>query len=184
MSDKEPFDKSLVEPQQVPTHQCSCCEKMLPLTRDYFDRDVTRPTGFKEVCKECRRLNSNRVELGHQVKELGEIEKQIIQFVNNQKWHLFSNSKRGIEHAELLERILNGIGGMDGFAMMYIDTLMKVDPRTRASMLTKLAMEKRKSEEMAGDQDGIKEYSIEQLKEKASQLQGFIEQQEKGGSDV
>lgn len=40
--------------ENIKLKQCSKCKKELPATKEYFQKDKTRPDGFSYVCKNCR----------------------------------------------------------------------------------------------------------------------------------
>jgi thiol-disulfide isomerase/thioredoxin len=115
---------------------CGKCQKELPKSTDFFDRDQGKEDGFKNWCKACR---SERRTLA-EAQKAAEIMKTLdMSVVAN-----LAEAKPGgstVPHAaEIYQCAMALMGGVQGFAMHYVGNLMAAKPgsQTRERMLTGL----------------------------------------------
>lgn len=117
-----------------PTKSCARCAEELPI--EAFDRDASKPDGYKSHCKKCRAaaLESRRLQQAGQV--LQELQNGLIRNL--------AHSKPGgpdLPHiAEVCQSIIHLFGGVDGMAQQFLANYIAAKPGslTRERMLSNL----------------------------------------------
>lgn len=146
MSTFRPLNDDEPPPNQVPVVRkfrnpdvapgmkiCGKCQQELPKNTDHFDRDSSKPSGFKGWCKKCRAERRAMT----QAKEAAQmLEKLDLAIVAN-----LAEAKPGgscIPHqAEVYQNIMALMGGAQGLAMHFVSTYIAAKPgsMTRERML-------------------------------------------------
>jgi hypothetical protein len=111
--------------------RCHRCELEQPLER--FDRDATKPDGYRSVCKSCRCHIAEAKRLEQAADMLKALDLGLVRAL--------ANSKPGgtdVPHlAEIYQSIIHLLGGVQGLAQQYVATYIASKPgsQTRERLL-------------------------------------------------
>lgn len=120
--------------------QCGHCQERLPLDDEHFDRDSSRPDGYRSWCKKCR-SERKQAEVEHNTKDALQ---QLMERMDANVLATLSGAPTGgtnLPHqVQSLEQIVSLLGGVRGFAMQFVACLQAAPPGSavRASMLKKV----------------------------------------------
>lgn len=123
-----------------PTNHRVCqgpCQRMLPV--DDFDKDRSKPDGYKSYCKTCRAAK-------RQAKQLDEMQSEIEKAVQKMDAEAILKIRRAAggtnlpHQVEALEAIMSLVGGVGGFAAFYVSCMLAAPAGSpiRSKMLDKL----------------------------------------------
>ena len=105
--------------------QC-CCD--FPLTDEYFHRDVSKPDGFKTVCKMCRLDEKKRKENDAIDDRIQKLEERGIKLLDT----LVTGGSNIPHMAETYQRIMEVFGGPMGFAQHFLANYLSTKPGSAA----------------------------------------------------
>lgn len=103
---------------------CTRCCHVHPLSEDWWDRDAEKATGFKAVCKGCgkerRMMKRNR--------KLRQISKKQGMTVYKALEGMDDGGSNCPHSAELMEKVITLLGGVNGFAKILVTELFSAPP--------------------------------------------------------
>jgi len=109
------------------TQECRVCEKSLPQTADWFHRDSSTPSGFREVCKTCRKQKEDIARDKAIVQKVRELDLKTLEILSSPH----SPKQTRIPHqAEMYEKLMIGFGGPEGFTQHFIANFLASKPGT------------------------------------------------------
>lgn len=100
------------------------CGHDLPLNEMFFDRDNSRTTGFKNVCKDCRaaeRQEKEREQIDERIKKL---EKAALLSLDT----MLSTGSDIPHMAEMYQRLIEAFGGIGNFAAHFMANYLVAKP--------------------------------------------------------
>jgi hypothetical protein len=103
---------------------CVRCSHVRPLTEDWWDRDAEKATGFKTTCKGCRkeqRMMKRQHNLRHISKKQGTT-------VGKALAQMDDGGSNCPHSAELMEKVVSLLGGVNGFAKILVAELFSAPP--------------------------------------------------------
>lgn len=102
------------------------CQKWLPF--EYFDRDTSKPDGFRAWCKACRKAKREAAAKAAEEKEIV----HVVQEIEAPILATLSDNNRGgtnLPHeSQMLERVIDMLGGVDGLAAFYVAQILAAPP--------------------------------------------------------
>jgi hypothetical protein len=111
-----------------------CLEK--PANDDHFDVDQSKPDGFRNWCKECRKKKQDMKRLKNAADVIETLDKELLRNLTKSK-----NGGSNVPHiAQLCEAIVHILGGHQGVAQHWASNMIAAKPgsQTRERMLTGL----------------------------------------------
>lgn len=103
---------------------CTSCGMELPQTAKYFDRDNSKDSGFRNVCKQCRAEKKKREENAEVIAAAKKLDDHAVKFLK-----LAGEDKtNGVPHmASLCEEVLAVFGGTKGYARHLMSTYLNAE---------------------------------------------------------
>lgn len=103
---------------------CTMCAQELPATADYFDRDSSKPSGFKSVCKACRAIKDDHdknLRLDENVRLMDDAALAMLQQM--------ARGGSDVPHvAEVYQNIMQAFDGAGGFAVHFMNQYLSCKP--------------------------------------------------------
>jgi hypothetical protein len=112
---------------------CGKCGLELPQNGDHFDRDQSKPDGFKNWCKKCRAEKRKAAELSRAASVLETLNKTMIAAIIESR-----PGGTNIPHqAEMYQILMSMLGGVQGWGMHWMAQYVAAAPgsQTRERML-------------------------------------------------
>lgn len=123
----EEIEQAMNPPQLPPDGTKICmgvCGEELPATTDYFDRDLSRDDGLRNVCKACRakeRQLAAYKEINEKVRQMDERSMEMLDTI--------ANSGARLPHiAEIYENTMEAFGGSAGLAAHLMGQYLSAKP--------------------------------------------------------
>jgi hypothetical protein len=102
------------------------CQKWLP--SEYFDKDSSKPDGYRLWCKSCRKAKRDAAAQAAEEKEIV----NVVQEIEAPILATLSDGNRGgtnLPHeSQMLERVIELLGGVDGLAAFYVAQILAAPP--------------------------------------------------------
>ncbi len=109
------------------------CQRELEL--EDFDRDSSKPDGYKAWCKDCRKVDQRSEAKSDIDKAIENLDAKALLLIKG------AAGGTNLPHqTEALEKIVEILGGVGGFAAYYVGNIVAADPGsvTRERMLNKI----------------------------------------------
>jgi len=149
--------------------ECRECALEFPLTLDHWHRDAAERTGFRTICKACRKKKIETARDTTIIDAVGRLDTRIVESLAATPTDKFSR----IPHsAEIFESIMELFGGPKGFAMHYMATFASSKPGSsiRQKMLRDMLLLSNKVTEMGASTKDLRELSQEELEHEMTEV--------------
>jgi hypothetical protein len=133
---REPSLRTLTKRTPEGMKVCGHCCLEKPANDDHFDVDQSKPDGFRNWCKECRKKKQDMKRLKNAADVIETLDKELLRNLTKSK-----NGGSNVPHiAQLCEAIVHILGGHQGVAQHWASNMIAAKPgsQTRERMLTGL----------------------------------------------
>jgi hypothetical protein len=133
---REPSLRTLTKRTPEGMKVCGHCCLEKPANDDHFDVDQSKPDGFRNWCKECRKKRADLKRLKNAADVIETLDKELLRNLTKSK-----NGGSNVPHiAQLCEAIVHILGGHQGVAQHWASNMIAAKPgsQTRERMLTGL----------------------------------------------
>jgi hypothetical protein len=133
---REPSLRTLTKRTPEGMKVCGHCCLEKPANDDHFDVDQSKPDGFRNWCKECRKKKQDMKRLKNAADVIETLDKELLRNLAKSK-----NGGSNVPHiAQLCEAIVHILGGHQGVAQHWASNMIAAKPgsQTRERMLTGL----------------------------------------------
>jgi hypothetical protein len=133
---REPSLRTLTKRTPEGMKVCGHCCLEKPANDDHFDHDQSKPDGFRNWCKECRKKKADLKRLKNAADVIETLDKELLRNLAKSK-----NGGSNVPHiAQLCEAIVHILGGHQGVAQHWASNMIAAKPgsQTRERMLTGL----------------------------------------------
>lgn len=173
-----PQDTSQIEPAER-LQRCVVCEREYALTNRYWHLDSNTDTGFKTICKECRKTVNNE-ELAKDVQRMvTDIDAGALALLNSMIRSDARTRSSRIPHAnELYEALMGAFGGTLGFAHHCMANYLASKPGStvRSRMITQIINLGLECTKAGATSKAVSELTDEELeKEMAEALESSVQ---------
>ena len=119
------------------TKRCGKCQRELPRTNDHYDADASKPDGFRQWCKMCRKGKREAVRAREIEKAVGNadlsllLKQAVVRADAELLKHIGVHPDGGptMPHTmQALESFMSMFGGLHGFTTYYMAQLIAADP--------------------------------------------------------
>lgn len=122
------------------------CGRELPQSEDFFDKDSSRASGFRSICKECRAADRQMAKLDEQSKTIAKLDRYLEDAMEDA-----CPGGTNLPHiAEIYQETVSLFGGVRGVALHLVGNFMAAKPggQVRQRILDSLL---RLSESISGE---------------------------------
>jgi hypothetical protein len=131
---REPSLRTLTKRTPEGMKVCGHCCLEKPANDDHFDVDQSKPDGFRNWCKECRKNKNELKRLKAAADVIDTLDKELLRNLSQAK-----AGGSNVPHiAQICEAITHILGGHQGVAQHWVSNMLAAKPgsQTRERMLT------------------------------------------------